>query len=386
MSKKSGYKVILFGAYPENPDVIRGGVEAAVYGLASELDKNLDLKVRVFAYPKKSLKTDAIKSINGVWVAYFANTYGTEILAFLSLKRIIRKIQEFEPDVVHLHGTHLLDFMLISYLKKKKINYVTTVHGILTVEHWKDYLRHKSLATLLKYWMYSFFEVRSIRLSSKIIVDTQYVKDWITTKKLADDSNVHIIPQGINDKFYHIPNRPQACTLLSIGSITERKGYAYAIKAVKKVVNEYQEMRYNIIGFCQQPNYLTHLQSLIVEFKLEDNVFIYKDLDAGAIDEKLSEATIFILHSQEESQGIAFCEAMAVGKPIVTTRVGGIPYVVHDVVNGSLVAFGDIDKFASAILKLLNDNDAREKMSGINIAEAAKYNWNNISRSVLNIY
>jgi glycosyltransferase involved in cell wall biosynthesis len=95
---------------------------------------------------------------------------------------------------------------------------------------------------------------------------------------------------------------------------------------------------------------------------------------------------IFVFHSLEESQGIAICEAMAAGKPVVATNVGGIPCVVKEDVNGKLSAFGDVESFAENIKTLLVDNELRNAMGTTNQKQAQKYAWDKIADEVLKIY
>lgn len=380
------FKVILFGVYPEDVKVIRGGVEASVFGLASQLSKADDTEVNIICYPRKTIKADYVTQKGNTRGFFLSNPYGTELLSFLRLRKIFREIKSYKPDVVHLHGTHLIDFLMISFLRFKKIKYVVTVHGILTVEHWNDFKRHKSAGTLLKYWIYTFFESLCIRLSPLIIVDTVYVSDWIYKSGLAKKASINVIPQGIDNKFYDIPDTPVKNNLLSIGSITERKGYEYAIKAVHLLLTKYPDISYYIAGFCQSDAYYKSLQELIGNLKIENNVVILKDIDAALINGYLSNASVFILHSQEESQGIVFCEAMAVGKPIVATNVGGIPYVVKNSVNGLLTEFGDIEAFSGAVEALLKDDKRRELVANTNKKEALNYNWAVITGAVRRVY
>ena len=91
---------------------------------------------------------------------------------------------------------------------------------------------------------------------------------------------------------------------------------------------------------------------------------------------------VFVLHSQEESQGIVFAEAMATGLPVVATRVGGVPDVVEDGKSGLLVDFSDVDSFAGAILELLRDNQYWENMS-IRARELSRqYDWGLIANKI----
>jgi glycosyltransferase involved in cell wall biosynthesis len=80
-------------------------------------------------------------------------------------------------------------------------------------------------------------------------------------------------------------------------------------------------------------------------------------LDADAKARALREADIFLMPSTSEGLPVALLEAMAYGKPIVATRVGGIPDVLADGTEGMLVAPGDVAALADAVGTLVGDPD-----------------------------
>lgn len=97
-------------------------------------------------------------------------------------------------------------------------------------------------------------------------------------------------------------------------------------------------------------------------------------------------ASIYALHSQEESQGIALVEALAAGLPVVSTMVGGIPYVVKDGETGLLSVYSNIDSFARHMIRLLEDKDLRDKMAKSAREIAQNYSWKNIVQAIEIVY
>ena len=82
---------------------------------------------------------------------------------------------------------------------------------------------------------------------------------------------------------------------------------------------------------------------------------------------------IFVMSSVTEGLGTSLLDAMAAGKPIVATRTGGIPEVVVDGETGLLVAPRDHDAMATAIVRLLNDPELRERMGRAGLARVRKH-------------
>jgi glycosyltransferase involved in cell wall biosynthesis len=83
----------------------------------------------------------------------------------------------------------------------------------------------------------------------------------------------------------------------------------------------------------------------------------------------LERASIFILPSYHENFPVAILEAMAMGLPVVSTRVAGIPDVVEDGCNGFLIDPGDYRALADRILQLARNRDLREAMGQANVAK-----------------
>ena len=80
-------------------------------------------------------------------------------------------------------------------------------------------------------------------------------------------------------------------------------------------------------------------------------------------------------------------QAMAAGKPVVATRVGGVPYLVHQEHTGLLVEYGDVGEFAGAISRLLTDAPLRRKVGLAARAEAERrFRATDVARRTRQIY
>ena len=99
-----------------------------------------------------------------------------------------------------------------------------------------------------------------------------------------------------------------------------------------------------------------------------------------------TDAKLFVLHSREESQGIVFAEAMAIGLPVVATRGGGIPYVVADQKSGLLCPYGDVEAMTDMVAQLLVDNARWQQYSNSARDIAKGFNWMNIAERIVLLY
>jgi glycosyltransferase involved in cell wall biosynthesis len=95
---------------------------------------------------------------------------------------------------------------------------------------------------------------------------------------------------------------------------------------------------------------------------------------------------VFVLPSMMEGMGRALVEAMAAGKPVIGTRVGGIPDLVKDGYNGFLVEPGEVSGLAQAIHKLVGDEDLRKTMGERGMAMAPAYSVEKMIEKIDKLY
>lgn len=376
-------RIIQIGNYPTDITVIRGGVEASVYGLVNGLAKQND--VEVISTPDRIIPADKIDVFENIRVHYLSNPYHFHLLNFFRIGTICSIIQQFKANVVHIHSSSFLCLLLILFLRLKKIDSVVTIHGVFHIEMWKYFKQQKTVSNFLKFIIYSLFECLVIWIAPKIIVDTRYVADKLSKIRRK---TYFVIPQGIDESFFEIEDNYKPNQILSIGSISKRKGHEFSILSIAELKSDFSDIRLNIIGITlpEEQDYYLSLLRLIKEKKLENYVFINVNFPIEKLKRELEKCYLFILHSYEESQGIVLCEAMAAGKPIVATQIGGIPDVVEENKNSYLVPFGDVKAFSDHIRNILLDASLRNRMGKESRRISYRYSWNTIVLKVVDAY
>ena len=88
----------------------------------------------------------------------------------------------------------------------------------------------------------------------------------------------------------------------------------------------------------------------------------------------MKHSNILIVTSETEGMPRSVLEAMALGKPVIATRVGGIPEVIRDGVDGILIDVGDDDAVAESLQRLENPDIRREM--GLAAQQRIKANFN----------
>ncbi len=377
------------GTYPLDVNFVKGGIEASIYGLSSALKE--ENEIFIFDTPRNSFENDFVEIIEGITVyRYFGekNNYN-------SLKRvdkIIDDILKVAPKICHIHGSGYLQNKLFKELKRRKLNTIVTVHGLQYIEKKKELFKTKTLKSLFKYVMLSKNEFEIIENSNNIIVDTKYVGEKIIEYKKRGKINkipsISIIPQGINSKFFSLntDSNSKENILLCVGAISQRKSQIKLVECFHKVLDANPNAKLIIAGFISEQEYYINLLKEIKTRNLENHVEIHTENTQEDIYHLFSKSKLFVLYSEEESQGIVLAEAMAVGLPVVATNVGGIPHVIENKINGFLSDYDNSVDFTKNINMLLNDLQLYNKMSQQNIIEAQKYNWKTISTQVLKLY
>lgn len=379
--------ILQIGPYPISKDCIRGGVESSVFGLAHALAKQHC--VYVIDLPRIG-EIDRNENDEQLLVYRFANNAQYNQSAVTRVKDIVDVVCILSPDVVHIHGTGLISYKLYVAFQQRGIKLMLTVHGLLHVEKMNALKRNFSLKYLYQFVAQSITEFHLLNCAKQMIVDTGYVAEQIlqyhNEHKICRLPNMHVIPQGINEHFLSLKCDRASNVILSVGSISRRKGHLLLLQAFDQVCKQVPNAKLVIAGVLTEQDYYNELQAYIQQSPYKANVRLLVNLPQEELYEIYQQAQVFALHSQEESQGIALVEAMATGLPIVATNVGGIPYVVEDRETGFLADYGDIDGFAKNLITLLNDRKRCNDMSDCAIQDAQRYVWGNIADEVVRLY
>lgn len=380
-------KIVQIGPFPIDPKCIRGGVESSVYGLAIEQAK--EHEVHVFDVPRFN-QPDIVEEINSVFVHRYTNNGKYNVSAITRLEEILRDIVTLKPDYIHIHGTGEISAKPYLYFKKLGYKVLLTVHGILYVEK-KNLLRKKfSLKALYQFITQTRIECNVLSKADKIIVDTEYVavqlRDMHKKGMIRKLPEMHVIPQGINEVYLSLDPKPEDKTLLVVGSISERKGHLFTLKAFEKVCEKVPNAKLMMAGVLSEKPYYDSIVNYIENSPYKDNIQLMVNLPQEELYSLYEKGQIFALHSQEESQGIVFAEAMAVGLPVVATNVGGVPYVVKNNECGLLSDYSNVDDFAENLIKMLSDKELYSRISGYNKKEAINYKWSTISDRIIDLY
>ncbi len=183
----------------------------------------------------------------------------------------------------------------------------------------------------------------------------------------CDVSRVRIVRCGIDvEEFVLRSGLPQSSgdappLVLSVGRLVEKKGMRYLLEAIAALTRRGTAVRCSIVG----GGTLYHdLQSQIETLGMSHRVALLGPLPQERVRELMEQASVFVLSCVVSETGdqdgipVVLMEAMALGTPVVSTQVSGIPELVESGRNGLLMPPGDPDALAGAIGQALSDPEA----------------------------
>jgi len=144
----------------------------------------------------------------------------------------------------------------------------------------------------------------------------------------------------------------------SVGRLVPIKGYKYFLKAAKLILKERSEVRFLLVG---DGILKKELQKMANDLQVLQN-FSFLGIRNDVLD-IMNTMDIFLLPSLHEGISTALLEALALGLPVVATKVGGTPEVLEHGVSGFLVKPKDEKALAEHCLELLRNPSLMEKMS-----------------------
>jgi len=250
-------------------------------------------------------------------------------------------------------------------------------------------------------------ENQYVKRTRKTIVQNELAKEMLIKAAKMKSEDVVFISTGTDTNKFN-PNFDvgdikqryelnKSVTILFVGRINPDKGVEYLVKAADIVVNEYgyKDVYFLLVGPTGQftsgagarSPYLAKVANLIEDYGLKQNVRLTGALPIEDLRKLHAACDIFVLPSLTEAMPTASLEAMASGKPVIGTKIGGIPMQIVDGQSGFLIDSADEKQLAEKI-KYLIDNPSKAREMGAYGRKRAKeqFDWAIIAERLLQVY
>ena len=307
-------------------------------------------------------------------------------------------------DLVHAHTwyTHLAALLV---RRAYGIPLVVTVHSLEPLRPWK----REQLGG--GYDLSTWVEREALEAAAAVIAVSQGTRDDVLRLFDVSPERVHVIHNGIDsgfftpdtahdalDRFGVDPAQPY---VLFVGRITRQKGIVHLVRAI-----EHLDPGFGVVlcaGQPDTPQIAREMEEAVETARTHRSnlVWIPEMLSRSDVRQFYSHAALFVCPSVYEPFGIINLEAMACGRPVVASAVGGIPEVVVEGVTGLLVPVAlraddpmtpvDAQAFerdlAAAVNRLMADAELRERMGRAGRERAvAEFSWETIADRTVELY
>jgi len=183
-----------------------------------------------------------------------------------------------------------------------------------------------------------------------------------------------LIPNNIEiEKYLYQKREIISPNILFVRSFAKIYNPVMAIHVLARVRKVYKEAKLCMVG-PDKDGSLTYVKKITKELNLEDHVEFTGVLDKEEWHNKSVDYDIFINTTNVDNTPVSVIEAMALGLPVVSTSVGGLPYLIDDKVDGLLVEKNDVRQMVSAISSLLEGNHSLMAENARKKAE--NFSWN----------
>ena len=301
-----------------------------------------------------------------------------EALLIFQIWSLKRKIMGIHPDIIHAQGS-FAPYSTAAALMRNKYPTLLTVHGIVAREL-KFYTGFNFVFSFLIQILNERFVLSKI---PNIIACSPQMKHLIGN---MTKSKIYVIPNGIDFEDIQkirLPKSNEKYSILFVGGLKKVKGIDILIRAIPIIKKSHPGI-YLFIGGSGR--WEKNFKKLVKKLNLEENVNFLGFIPENEKYSYYKSADICVFPSRYEPFGIVCLEAMACGKPVVASNVGGIPFVVEDGKTGLLFESGNIEDLAEKVIMLLKNKELREKMGEAGRERAKEFTWDKIAEQTVGVY
>ena len=336
---------------------IVGGAEILLHGLAESLAEH-GHEVTLWA-PTVRGKDNRVAT--HYRLHRYARPSSKRFGARQTLPRLLVETWGRRPEVLHCHGAYPAGYVGAGFKRLTGTPVVIRPHGadVLPGE-WID--RDPRLAARMR---------RALFAADAVVAQGEFLAERLRVLGVQED-RLRVIHNGVKLSEAMPPPPSDEPLVLAMGSLTPKKGFDVLLQAWHVVRQRVPTARLTIAGDGPERSRLT---GLAASLGIAEAV-AFPGLVTGEAKRALwALACLFVSSSRREPFANVNLEALAGGKPVVATRVGGNPEMVDHEITGLLVEPEDPEGLAKAILCLLEDRRRADAMGRAARQKAGMFSW-----------
>ena len=330
-----------------------GGLENYAYNLAKGLKEKYDLEIVIVTSNNRE-KKDSEEDLFGMKIYKLARWFkisNTPInpMWYFQIKNIIKKEK---PDVINAHTP-------VPFISDITARVCNNIPFIVTYHTGSMILKGKLLKDLLIRFYESLILKVTLKKAKKIICSSNFVRHSFL--KVYADKTV-TVTSGVDINIFKPKISNFENKILFVGNlkkVEKYKGLEYLLYAINIIKKNIKDVKLTIVG---GGDCIIYYKKLCKDIGIEQNVKFEGELYGKNLVKKYQQTNVFVLPSLFDSCPLVLLEAMACKKPVIGTKIGGIPYVIDNEKNGLLVPPKDSEALAKAIIKILKNSELAKKM------------------------
>ena len=224
----------------------------------------------------------------------------------------------------------------------------------------------------------------TVKKCDRLIAITNQIKEMYA--RIVDEKRICVIPFGVDTEAFKpslSKRQRDELEMLYSGSLYPLKGVDYLIRAIAKVVKTGLKARLTIVGDGQQKEELIMLAR---KLGISRNVVFEGFVLHSTMPQYYKRCDVFCFPTLGEPFGKAIIEAMACGKPVIATNVGGSTEIIRNGVDGILVPPASPKAIASAIQQMKNEDERRKMGQEARAVAVKNFSWDTVSSKYHRLY
>jgi len=231
-----------------------------------------------------------------------------------------------------------------------------------------------------------------LRKCAYVMVRYPEILDWVRSMGVGEPMT-KVEPSGIPRSYLKENgdsgrnwSKSEGPTILYLGRISPQKGVQYAVEAMEHVVAKFPTATLALVG-PDYVGYTRHLVALAERLGIKENIaFLAPVIGEEAEGALLSDCDVFVMPSSFEGFSQGVMKAMAHGRPVVVTRVGGLPFEVDYGRCGAICEFADPKSLAESVIDVLESPERASAMSSKARKRAGEFTFDRLASSLSKTY
>ena len=265
--------------------------------------------------------------------------------------------------------------------------YICSIKGVIAEE-----LQHERGRVRLLFTLLARLEGANALRAHRVVTTSKYCRQKIVEHYGVPAERIGIVPEGIHVQAWDEERKPKnsislianptskSQNILCVARHYPRKHIGDLIRAFALIHTRVPHVRLRIVG--DGPEH-AKLVALANQFQITHKVTFTGSIADEDVRREYAGCDVFCLPSVQEGFGIVFLEAMAAGKPVVSTTAAAIGEVVQHGETGVLVPPDDVPALAGALLFLLGNANARAHYGANGRERVQRFDWQHVAEQFL---